>query len=103
MSKSLEKTGLDFSMRIGEVVRYFRDDGKGFPLCDRLLACGVNAGLCIRRGKMREAAEFVEEADYIIETAVAGGYLTPHQDKHIRADCANLLKMINENKGGQTK
>ena len=103
MNKSLEKMGLDFSMRIGELVKYFRENGQGFSLCDRLLTCGVNAGMCIRRGKMTAAAEFVEETDYIIEIAVVGGYLTTHQDKHIRADCANLLKIINEYMGGQTK
>jgi hypothetical protein len=90
-------------MRIGELVRHLRENGQGFPLCGRLLFCGVNTGLYIRRGKMKEAAELVEEADYIIEMAVVAGYLTQYQDKHIRADCENLLKMIEENTGGQTK
>jgi len=103
MNKSLKEKGIDFSMRIGELVRYLRENGQGFPLGDRLLICSVNAGMCIRRGKTREAAEFVEEADYIIEMAVLAGYLTPHQDKHIRADCESLLKALNEKTGGQPK
>ena len=99
MSKSIKEKGLDFSMRIGELVRYLRESGQGFPLCDRLLFCGVNTGLDIRRGKTQEAVELVEEADYIIEMAVVAGYLTQHQDKHIRADCESLLKALNEKKG----
>ena len=100
MGKSLKSKELEFSMRIGEIVRYFRESGQGFPLCDRLLTCGVNAGLDIRSGKTREAAEHIREADYIIEMAVVAGYLTSHQDKHIRAECESLLKMLNgsENK-----
>ena len=98
MSNSLKEKGFDFSMRIGELVRYLHETGQGFPLCDRLLICGVNTGLYIRSGKTREAAELVEEADYIIEMAVVAGYLTPHQDVHIRADCENLLKLLNGKK-----
>ena len=94
MNLSLEKRGFDFSIRIAELVRYLREDGKGFPLCDRLLYCGVTAGQDIRNGRNREAAELVGEADYIIEMAVAAGYLTPRQDVHIRADCENLLEML---------
>ena len=86
--------GFDFSIRIGELVRYLRENGGGFPLCDRLLFCGVNAGMNIRNGKIVKAAELVEEADYIVEMAVVAGYLTSHQDKHIRADCESLLKML---------
>ena len=97
MSVLLKEKGIDFSMRIGELVRYLRENAGGFPLCDRLLFCGVNAGRYIRGGKKSEAAELVEEADYIIEIAVVAGYLTSRQDVHIRADCENLLKMLNEN------
>jgi hypothetical protein len=96
MSVSLEKNSFDFSIRIAELVRYLREDGKGFPLCERLLFCGVNAGLCIRGGRKREAAELLEEADYIIEMAVAAGYLTPRQDVHIRADCGNLMRVLKD-------
>ena len=56
MNESLKEKGLDFSMRIGELVRYLRENGQGFPLCDRLLFCGVNTGLYIRSGKTLEAA-----------------------------------------------
>ena len=103
MSKSLKEKGLDFSMRIGELVRYLRENGQGFPLNDRLLYCGVNTGLFIRGGKRREAAELIKEIDYIIEMAVVAGYLTAKQDVHIRADCESLLKMLNKTMGGQTE
>jgi hypothetical protein len=103
MRKSLKEKGLDFSMRIGELVRHLRENGQGFPLCDRLLFCGVNTGLYIRRGKTKEAAELIEIADYIIEMAVVAGYLTQRQDVHIRADCESLLETLNEKIGGQTK
>ena len=96
MSKSLKEKGFDFSMRVGELVRYLRENGQGFPLCDRLLVCGVNAGRYIRGGKECEAAEFVEEADYIIEMAVVAGYLTQQQSVHIRADCEGLLKTLSK-------
>ena len=101
MSKSLNEQGLDFSMRIGELVRYLRENGQGFPLCDRLLFCGVNSGLYIRGGKTREATELIKEADYIIEMAVVAGYLTSKQDVHIRTDCENLLKTLNDSIGGK--
>ena len=101
MGVTLKEKGLDFSMRIGELVRYLRENGQGFPLCGRLLACGVNAGLYIRCGKTQEAAELIEEADYIIEMAVVAGYLTQRQDVHIRADCENLLEILNKTMGGQ--
>ena len=101
MDRSLKEKGLDFSMRIGELVRYFRENSQGFPLSERLLTCGVKAGLYIRDGKTKEAAELVREVDYIIEMAVVAGYLTQHQDKYIRADCENLLKELNVDKRGQ--
>jgi len=99
MSLSIEKSGFNFSIRIAELVRYLREDGKGFPLCDRLLYCGVIAGHDIRSGRKREAAELVGEADYIIEMAAKAGYLKPRQDVHIRADCVSLLEMLSEQQG----
>jgi len=86
--------GVDFAVRIAELVRYLRDDGKGFPLCERLLDCGVSAGLSCRAGKKNEAAERVRQVDYIVEMAVKAGYLTQTQSVHIRADCDSLLKLL---------
>jgi pentose-5-phosphate-3-epimerase len=95
MSVSIEKKGFDFSIRVAELVRYLREDGKSFPLCERLLFCGVNAGQFIRKGKNREATELVKEADYILELAVSAGYVTKVQSEHIRSNCENLLKILN--------
>ena len=94
MTMALDTKSRDFSIRIGELVRYLRENGQGFPLCDRLLSCGVNAGLSIREGRTSEAAKLIEEADYIIEMAVVAGYLRTKQDVHIRADCKDLLEAI---------
>jgi len=88
--------GFDFAIRIAELVHYLRDDGKGFPLCERLLDCGVSTGLACRAGKKNAAAECVNQADFIIEMAVKAGYLTQTQSVHIHADCAGLLKLLAE-------
>ena len=94
MSVSFEKKGIEFSVRIAELVKYLREDGKEFQLSDRLLSCGVTVGLLMRSGKYNEAAKLITEADYIIEMAIVAGYLTSKQGVHIRADCENLLKQI---------
>ena len=96
MGITLAERGFDFSIRMAELTKYLREDVKGFPLCDRLLFCGVTAGLNIRSGRKPEAAQLVAEADYIIEMAVAAGYMTHLQSVHIRADCGELFTALNE-------
>ena len=40
----IEDIVYNFSVRLVEIVRYFKEEGGGFPLCDMLLDCGVRAG-----------------------------------------------------------
>lgn len=84
----------DFSVRIAEIVRYLKADDREFPLSDRLLGCGVSAGLSVREGEWKAAAEWVRQTDYIIEMAVRGGYLTGRQGLPIREECAALLTAL---------
>ena len=103
MNTTLDQRGVDYSIRVAELVRYLRENGQGFPLCDRLLYCGVNAGLAIREGKKPAAAALVDETVYIIGMAVTAGYLTRQQSVHIRGDCDNLLAMLHENNKTEEK
>ena len=81
----------DFSVRVAELVRYLREGEARFPLDERLLYCGVMAGLATRQKNKAKAAECVEEADYIIEMAGKSGYLTNRQAGPIRSAAKNLL------------
>lgn len=109
MKHELREKGLDFSIRIAELVSFLQEDRKGFPLCERLLVCGVETGLVCRisedgkhwEKKAKQAAAFVMEADYIIEIAQVAGYLTSEQCVRIRADCGNLIRLLAE--GGHRK
>ncbi len=88
---TLNEMAYDFSVRVAECVRYLRDDGKHFPLSDKLLDCGVAAGIAVREGRYQAAAESVARADYILEMAARGGYMTEFQTRQIRADAHRLL------------
>ena len=81
----------DLSVRIAEAVRYLQEDGGEFPLGGKLLDCGVRAGISAREGDVKAAADYVRQADYILEMAVKSGYLTERQSRPVRADCAGLL------------
>lgn len=102
MKNDLSDKAFDFSIRIAELVSFLREDQKGFPLCERLLACGVGTGLACRmplhdkkwKKRIKQAADFVMEADYIIEMAQLAGYLTKVQCIHIRSDCKDLLEFL---------
>lgn len=79
------------SVRIAEIVRYLKEAGENFPLDDKLLDCGVRAGISAREGGLKAAAEYVRQADYILEMAVKSGYLSERQSLPVRAECAGLL------------
>lgn len=105
MNDELREKGFDFSIRIAELVQFLRTDQRRFPLCERLLDCGVQTGLACRAwleggrqrgGKAKQAAALVVEADYIIEMAQVAGYLTQEQCVYIRADCNNLIRLLAE-------
>lgn len=91
----LEAASLDYSIRITELVRYLREAGKDFPLCDELLHCGVEAGVLLREPPDWERAlGLLGRADYILEMAAVAGYLTPRQTARIRSDGQHLMELI---------
>lgn len=109
MKDEIREKSFDFSIRIAELVQFFRTDQRGFPLCERLLGCGVETGLACRVSaggkqqgkKAKQAAALVMEADYIIEMAQVAGYLTQEQCVYIRADCKNLIRLLAEGETGE--
>jgi hypothetical protein len=50
-----------------------------------------------------KALACLNKADYLLEMAATAGYLTERQTARIRENGQELIKMINENKGGQTE
>lgn len=95
----IEDIVYNFSVRLVEIVRYFKEEGGGFPLCDMLLDCGVRAGISVRTGNCEAAMEYVWQADYILEMAVKSGYLIERQGLPVRTECRTLLETLaNEGK-----
>lgn len=92
----IQESAYDLSVRIAEIVRYLKEEGGEFPLGDKLLDCGVKAGLSAREGDVKAAADYVRQADYILEMAVKSGYLSERQSLPIRTECAGLLAALEE-------
>lgn len=95
----LTKQAYDYSLRLAELVKFLREDGKGFPLSDELLSCGVEVGMTLQKpdeAGRRQAARALQRADYLLEMAVGAGYLTGRQSVHIREEGRVLLSMLNE-------
>ena len=88
---TLAEMAYDFSVRVAECVKYLKDNNKHFPLTDKLLDCGLMAGIAVRDGKRGEAAGYVARADYMLEMAARSGYMTATQARQIRADAQKLL------------
>lgn len=91
---NIEESTYNFSVRVTEIVRYLKEEGLEFPLSDKLLDCGVNAGLSARKGDYKTTADYVQQADYIIEMAAKSGYLTETQTRPVRSECNTLLKSL---------
>lgn len=95
----LTKQAQDYAIRVAELVKFLREDDKGFPLADELLTCGVEAGLYLREPgaeDFEKATESLLKADYLLEMAVSAGYLTERQSVHIRDEGHALLGALNE-------
>lgn len=93
----LNKQAQDYAIRVAELVKFLREDDKGFPLADELLTCGVEAGLSLREPGtegFKTAAGALKKADYLLEMAVSAGYLTERQSVHIRDEGRILLDAI---------
>ena len=91
---SFQERAYDFSVRIAEIVRYLKEEGGEFPLGDKLLDCGVRAGISTREGNLKAAADYVRQAEYILEMSVKSGYLSERQGLPILAECADLLTAL---------
>lgn len=93
----LRKQMKDYAIRMAELVKFLREDGKGFPLSDELLACGVEAGMALEEPgakELKQAAQSLKKADYLLEMAVSAGYLTELQSVHIRDEGRALLDAV---------
>lgn len=123
-TQSLSEQGITYSLHIAELIRYLRENGSGFPLCERLLTLGVQVGLHChslndektnhsdslaqakkdqsheqgkpdRRKKHKQIEkEYIHEVKYILEMAVHGGYLTKSQTVHIYNEGEALVKRL---------
>ena len=100
LAESIKKAGFNFSVRIAELAKYLKVDEKKFPLAERLLVCGVDAGFACSEididKNAKEAREYLAKADYIIEIAVTGGYLSEVQSIRIHDDCRLLADMLKQ-------
>lgn len=109
---SLRQQALQLSVQITEIVRSLRQKNTRFPLCERLLECGLQVGLVlgdydtdlpeVRCENAGRAAELAREADYIFEMAETAGYLDEAQCIYIRAECRELKEaaLAEKNKNG---
>lgn len=86
----------DLSVRIAEAVRYLKEIHSEYPLTDKLLECGIKAGICAREGDFKNTADNIRQVDYILEMAARSGYLSERQSLPIRNKCAELLAAIKE-------
>lgn len=96
----LSKQAYDYSLRIAELVRYLRESGKGFPLDEELLICGVDVGMALEQREERKyekASAALKKAEYLIGMAVGSGYLTETESKRVLADTRMLLNQLSVN------
>ncbi len=94
----LNKQAQDYAIRVAELVKFLREDDKGFPLADELLACGVEVGMSLLEPGIKgfnKAEEALLKADYLLEMTVSAGYLTERQSVHIRDEGRKLLDALN--------
>lgn len=99
---NLSEQAYDYSVRIVELVRYLRESGKGFPLDEELLSCGIDAGMVLKSSggdsvdaeSAKKASAALQKAEYLIGMAVGSGYLTAKESEHIVSDTRLLLQKI---------
>lgn len=100
----LSKQAYDYSVRIAELVRYLRESGKGFPLDDELLSCGVDIGMALKSvngesvgtNVAEKAMASLQRAEYLIDMAVGSGYLTAKESEHILSQTHLLLGQMRQ-------
>lgn len=98
----LFRQAYDYSVRIAELVRYLREGGKGFPLDEELLSCGVDTGMALKPSygesvdaeSAEKARASLQRAEYLIGMAVGSGYLTAKESEHILSHTRLLLGQV---------
>jgi len=102
--QELLENSFDFSIRLSELVRYLQDEGKEFPLWQRLLICGNGIGTNLRMAEMsvvKERAVKLEQAlacavecEHLLKLMAKTGYLSERQSEPLRKDCSRLVELI---------
>lgn len=105
MTDELLQNSFFLAVRLVELVRYLKDEGKDFPLSERLLICGNGVGVNLRIAKMSVAKEravktgqalaYALECEYLLKLMAKTGYMTEYQSMPLREDCTSLISMIN--------
>lgn len=99
---NLSEQAYDYSVRIVELVRYLRESGKGFPLDEELLACGIDVGMVLKSTdgesvgaeSAEKAKASLQKAEYLIGMAVGSGYLTAKASEYVISDTRQLLQKV---------
>lgn len=95
----------DFSIRIIELAKYLDEEGKPFPLSERLLTCATGIGICLRMAELTgkrstdnvmQALDYVVETEFLLETMGKTGYLTEKQSLPLINDCRSLKTLVTE-------
>ena len=89
----------DFGIRIVELTRWLKDEGKEFPLAGRLLESGTGVGISLRAAKAlpeqsyyAQAVQHAEEVQYLLELMVDTGFITEIQSKPLLSGCKAIKK-----------
>jgi four helix bundle protein len=110
MTDALLTNSFDFSIRLIELARYLKKEGKEFPLLACLLECGNGIGVNLRlvaisgakerTVQLGQALAFVTESEYILELMTKTRYLSEQQSIPLRAGCTHLKEGITDMKQG---
>lgn len=103
MKENLLENSFDFSIRLMELNKYLMDEGKAFPLSERLLACG--SGICVNlsmadiRGEkdgrdVYNALADAVESGHLLKLMAKTGYLTEQQSIPLRNECDRIIELI---------
>ena len=95
----------DFGVRIVQLARWLKEEGKEFPLTERLLECGTGVGISLRAAKVLKDREcFVraiwqaEEVQFLLELMVKTNFVTQLQSEPLLTECKAILAEINSQK-----
>ena len=91
----------DFGVRIVQLTRWLKDEGKEFPLIQQLLDCGTGLGISLREANALNNSDYfivalkqAEESEYLLELMVKTSFLAELQSKPLLADCGSIKNEI---------